>query len=146
MDNIRVTYSGLIAFAVSLIGVATGAIFVIIVTRQLEPEEFAIWIILGTMLSYVAISQSAVSYWTLRQVARDEAVAKTSVISSGMLSLGVLPLYFAAGNRLLRGGPRVLLFNGAFHASHPGQLCERGPPGNQPWLPAPQGELQHTGL
>ena len=95
MDNIRVTYSGLIAFAVSLIGVVTGAIFVIIVTRQLEPEEFAIWSILGTMLSYVAISQSAVSYWTLRQVARDEAVAKTSVISSGMLSLGVLPLYFA---------------------------------------------------
>ena len=39
MSSIRVTYSGLIAFGVSLIGVITGTIFVIMVTRKLTPDE-----------------------------------------------------------------------------------------------------------
>ena len=35
LNNIRVTYSGLIALLVSLIGVITGTVFVILITRKL---------------------------------------------------------------------------------------------------------------
>ena len=55
MGSIRVTYSGLIGFIISLIGVVTGTIFVIIVTRQLSPEDFGLWTLVGSIVSYVII-------------------------------------------------------------------------------------------
>ena len=93
MDDIRVTYSGLVAFGASLTSVVTGMVFIIIVTRQLTLEEFGVWSIIGSMILYFLISQSVISYWTVRQVARDEPVGKTAVASSILFSLGSLPLY-----------------------------------------------------
>ena len=46
MDDIRVTYSGLLGFAVAMGGMLAGLAFIIIVTRQLEPEEFGAWAII----------------------------------------------------------------------------------------------------
>ncbi len=93
MSEIRVTYSGLIAFVVGLISIFTGLVFVLIVTRRLTPEEFGTWSLLGTMLAYFLISEKIVSYWTTRQIARDEEIAKTSIFSSITFALGSIPLY-----------------------------------------------------
>jgi len=78
---------------VGLISVVTGLVFVLIITRRLSPEELGTWSLLGTMLAYFLISEKIISYWTTRQIARNEEVAKTSIFSSVIFSLGSIPLY-----------------------------------------------------
>jgi len=94
LSNIRVTYSGLIAFIVGLISVFTGLAFVLIVTRRLSPEEFGTWALIGNMIGYLLISETIISYWTIRQIARGEQVGKTSISSSTIFSFGAIPVYF----------------------------------------------------
>lgn len=93
MSNIRVTYSGLIALSVSLGSVLTGTVFTLIVTRRLSPEEFGTWSIIGSMISYFLVAEPVISFWTTRQIARGEKVAKTSIMSSAIFSMGSIPLY-----------------------------------------------------
>jgi len=91
MVGIRVTYSGLISFIISLSSVFTGLVFTIIVTRQLTPEEFGTWGIIGVMTGYVLILDPIVSYWTTREIARGQDSGKTSVTSSGIFaSIGMI--------------------------------------------------------
>jgi O-antigen/teichoic acid export membrane protein len=94
MSNVRVTYSGLIAFVVAIIGVITGTIFVIMVTRKLSPEEFGLWTLIGSLVGYVTIVEPIVTYWTTRQIARGERVGKTALSTSGMFSVAGIIAYF----------------------------------------------------
>ena len=93
LSNIRVTYSGLIAFAVGIGSLFTGMVFTLIVTRNLIPEEFGAWSIIGGMIGYFLISEPIISYWSTRQIARGEPVAKTSLYSSIVISMGSVPFY-----------------------------------------------------
>jgi len=95
LSDIRVTYSGLIAFAIGMLTVFTGLVFVLFITRSLSPEEFGTWSVIGGMVSYFLISERIISFWTTRQIARGENVGKTSITSSAVLSIGVIPIYFA---------------------------------------------------
>ena len=87
------TYSGLIAFGVSLIGVITGTIFVIMVTRKLTPDELGLWTLIGSLVGYVAIIDPIVTYWTTRQIARGERVGKTALSTSALFSMGGFGIY-----------------------------------------------------
>ena len=87
MNSIRVTYSGLISFAVMLISIITGLIFTLIVTRRLEQEEFGLWSLIGSLLVYVLIFEPISTYWTTRHVARNEQGALTGLLGSGFLSI-----------------------------------------------------------
>ena len=87
MSNIRVTYSGLISLAVGLSSLITGTIFTLIVTRSLTPEEFGTWGLIGGLLSYVLIAEPIISYWTTREVAREEKSGKTAIVTSSMFSV-----------------------------------------------------------
>ena len=51
MSNIRVTYSGLIAFLISTASVFTGIFFTVIVTRSLTPDEFGTWSLIGGLIT-----------------------------------------------------------------------------------------------
>lgn len=93
MSNVRVTYSGLIAFFVGVVSVATGLVFTLIVTRTLSPEEFGSWALIGNIIVYFLISERIISYWTTRQISRGVEVGKTSLTSSLLFSSGVIPLY-----------------------------------------------------
>ena len=93
MNNIRVTYSGLIALLVSLVGVITGTIFVILVTRKLTPDEFGLWTLLGSLVAYVLVVDPIVTYWSTRQVARGEKIGKTSLSVGGLFSLSGILVY-----------------------------------------------------
>ncbi len=93
MSNIRVTYSGLLAFVVGLFGIITGIIFTIIVTRQLTPDDLGLWTLIGSIVSYVVIIEPIISFWTTRQIARGEQVAKTSMATSGLFSLIAIIAY-----------------------------------------------------
>lgn len=93
LSNIRVTYSGLVGLTVGLISVLTGIVFTVIVTRRLSPEEFGIWAIIGSMITYFLLSETLISFWTTRQIARGENVGKTSISSSGLFAMGSIPGY-----------------------------------------------------
>ena len=93
MSSIRVTYSGLIAFVFSILSVITGIIFTLIVTRRLQPEEFGVWSIVGSMIGYFLIAEPIISYWTTRQIARGESVGKTSLFGSIFFGVGSIPIY-----------------------------------------------------
>lgn len=93
MSNVRVTYSGFIAFIVSLVGLVTGIIFVVMVTRKLTPEELGIWTLIGSMVGYVLIVEPVISTWTTRQIARGEKVGKTAIFTSGLFSVGGFTVY-----------------------------------------------------
>jgi len=93
MSSIRVTYSGLIAFVISILSVITGIIFTLIVTRRLQPEEFGVWSIVGSMTGYFLIAEPIISYWATRQIARGESVGKTSLFGSMFFAIGSIPIY-----------------------------------------------------
>ena len=74
-------------------GILAGLIFTVIVTRQLEPEEFGVWAVIGSMTSYSIVSGPIVFYWTTRQTARGKPVGKTSLVSSSLFAGGSVPIY-----------------------------------------------------
>lgn len=103
MSGIRVTYSGLISFVVGLASVFTGIIFVLIVTRQLTPEEFGTWNLIGGLIIYVIIIEPTIAYWVTREIARGKETGKTAVFFSGVFSIGgvlayLIIAYFIAQN------------------------------------------------
>ncbi len=102
MSDIRLTYTGLIAFVIRLVSVITGIIFIIIVTRNLTPDEFGLWRLIGSLISYVLIVEPITSYWVSRHVARGEPAAKTGLFTDGLFSVGasgayLLMIFFVAG-------------------------------------------------
>lgn len=94
MTEIRVTYSGLVSFAIGIASVLTGLIFTLIVTRELSQEEFGTWGLIGSLTTYVFIIEPIVSYWTIREIARGNESGRTALISNTMFSFGAVPIYF----------------------------------------------------
>ena len=91
MSNVRVTYSGLIAFVISIGSVFTGLIFTLIVTRQLTQIEFGMWSLIGGMTAYVFVVQPIIGYWVTREIARDQESGKTALVSNNIfMTIGVI--------------------------------------------------------
>jgi hypothetical protein len=91
LDKIRVTYSGLVSFGISLISIITGLFFTIIITRQLSIEEFGTWGIINGLLIYPVMIIPTITYWVTRETARNQESAITAIMSSGILSIfGIL--------------------------------------------------------
>jgi|TARA_B100001971_G_C18263686_1_gene589562 O-antigen/teichoic acid export membrane protein len=67
----------MIGFAIRLLSIFTGFIFIMLVTRQLSAEDFGTWIWISRLIGYVAFPVLAVNYWVTRFVARDFKAAKT---------------------------------------------------------------------
>lgn len=87
MSNIRVTYSGLISFVISIASVFTGLIFTLIVTRQLSQDEFGTWSLIGVLISYVLVIHPITTMWVTREIARGTDSGRTAIISTGLFSL-----------------------------------------------------------
>ncbi|MBA4717704.1 MAG: hypothetical protein HRO68_00760 [Nitrosopumilus sp.] len=87
MSNVRVTYSGLISFIITLSTLFTGIIFTLIVTRRLSPEDLGTWGLIGGLLTYVIVIEPIISTWTTREIARGIKSAKTAIVSSSSFSL-----------------------------------------------------------
>lgn len=93
MSNIRVHYSGFVAFIAGLISVGFGLIFTLTITRRLLPEEYGVWGLLLSIVNYLLISEVIFSYWSTRQIARSEDIGKSSILSSMLLSILMLPIF-----------------------------------------------------
>ena len=87
MSNVRVTYSGLISFIITLSTLITGIVFTLIVTRRLSPEDLGAWSLIGGLITYVIVIEPIISTWTTREIARGIKSAKTAIVSSTSFSL-----------------------------------------------------------
>ena len=81
MNDIRVTYSGLIAFLVGIGSIVTGTVFTLIITRQLSVEEFGTWNLIGSIIAYTLLLESPIFFWITREIARDKKSAKTGIVN-----------------------------------------------------------------
>ena len=96
MSNIRLTYSGLISFLISILSIFTGLIFTLIVTRRLDQTHFAIWSLIGGIIAYSMVFSPISNYWLARQIARGEKESITGIISAIIFSIAAIGVYFIA--------------------------------------------------
>jgi O-antigen/teichoic acid export membrane protein len=96
LSNIRLTYSGLITFALLLVSIVTGLIFTLIVTRKLDQIEFGLWSLIGSVVAYSLIFAPISNYWVRRHIARGEEEAVTGIISALIFASGGIVIYFIA--------------------------------------------------
>jgi O-antigen/teichoic acid export membrane protein len=96
MTGIRVTYSGLISFAAGIFTIITGLGFMIIVTRMLSPSEYGTWGVITGLLVYAMVFDTIIGYWAQRDIARDKKSGKTAFMSSGIISILGIIVYFIA--------------------------------------------------
>lgn len=93
MSGIRVTYSGLIAFVVGFLGIITGLIFTLIITREFTLDEYGSWSVIGSLVGYPIVFGAIVSYWTTREVARGIESGKTALVTSTFFSIIAMGVY-----------------------------------------------------
>ena len=91
MSEIRVNYSGLIAFVIGIVSVISGLIVTLIITRNLSSLEYGTWLLIINFIGYVIILEPIISYWATREIARKNETGTTAVISNGIFScVGIL--------------------------------------------------------
>jgi len=99
-QEIRIHYSGFILFAVKLATVTTGIAFTLIVANWLSQNEYGVWGVFNIIIPYFTMLSAAVSFWTMRFVARDrEGATKTGIIANltvatmaTLIYLGLMPV------------------------------------------------------
>ena len=84
MTEIRVTYSGLIAFVIGIISVISGLVVTVVITRSLTSFEYGTWTLILNLIGYVIILEPIISYWATREIARKTESGTTAVLSSGI--------------------------------------------------------------
>ncbi|MDW8042247.1 MAG: hypothetical protein RMJ75_05535 [Nitrososphaerota archaeon] len=87
MERIRLRFTGLTAYAASLITTLTGFVFTVVITRRLSVEELGTWRYIGTVINYFAIPVMLLGYWATRLTASGERVLRTFVAMSVGISV-----------------------------------------------------------
>ena len=110
-DGLRIAYAGSIQIVSQFSSLFTGLLFVIIVTRNLTVAEFGLWQVLGSVLGLALLPLAPISYWNVRQVARNQDVGKTALLSGFIVLPVMLMIYFAIAPTLGAEFFVVLLFS-----------------------------------
>jgi len=93
MNDIRVTFSGLISLVLGIINIPLGFGFMLIVTRTLEPTEYGTWGLISGIIVYATILEQIISYWSTREVARNQDSGKTAISSGLLFSMAGIVIY-----------------------------------------------------
>jgi O-antigen/teichoic acid export membrane protein len=105
-NEIRVQYSGFIIFASQILSVATGLVFTLLLTRNMNTAEFGIWTNIFDYTSYFALFSGVLPFWATRFMARDkEGTVKTSTIAQLSIAAVSTVVYF----------PAIIMITGAIH-------------------------------
>ena len=70
-----------------------GLVTILIITRNLTPEEFGTWTLIISLLVYVNYILPMITYWVTRETARGIESGKTAILSSGLFSCIGISLY-----------------------------------------------------
>lgn len=96
-QQIRLRYSGFIVFTTQLLGVITGLIFTLLLTRSMTAAEFGIWTNIFDYTPYFIIVGGILPFWVLRFAARGkEGAAKTAASSQLFIAIVATIIYLPA--------------------------------------------------
>ena len=96
-NQIRVQYSGFIIFASQILSVATGLIFTLLLTRNMDTSEYGIWTNIFDYTAYFWLFSGVLPFWATRFMARGkEGTVKTSVLAQLSIALVSTAAYFPA--------------------------------------------------
>ena len=79
--------TGLTVFAIRIASIFTGMGFLIIVTRSVSPSDFGLWEFILELVAFSSVPVNMMAFWVTRRVARGQAVAKTAMVLSLLLSV-----------------------------------------------------------
>jgi O-antigen/teichoic acid export membrane protein len=80
--EVRVRLSGLLIFLGKILSLFTGFAFSVYVARTLSKDEYGLWFLLMSLVSYFQVAQSIMPYWGGRDFARGLDVAKTLIAAN----------------------------------------------------------------
>lgn len=92
--RIRLQYGGFVIFSGQLIGVVTGLIFTLLLTRNMSVFQYGIWTNIFDYAAYFTVFSGLFPFWATRFVARGkEGAAKTSSLAQLIMTLAVSAIY-----------------------------------------------------
>ncbi len=101
-NEIRVQYSGFIVFASQIISLFTGVVFTLLLTRNMNTDEFGAWSFIFYVIGLFTLFSGLFPFWATRFVARGkEGAVKTAVISNFMVSLMAMTVYLLVVSGIL---------------------------------------------
>ena len=95
MSRVRLRLSGALMFAANLIGYLTGFLFTVFITRRLSEEEFGIWALIGSYITYSLMPFNLVSTWISRDAARGRKILSSAAALFALLTPISLIIYFS---------------------------------------------------
>ncbi len=90
-NQIRLRYSGFIVFTTQMLGIITGLIYTLLLTRNMTVSQYGIWTNIFDYTLYFMLFSSVLPFWVTRFTARGkQGTVKTSVFTQ--LTIGVVSL------------------------------------------------------
>ena len=96
-NQIRLQYSGFIIFTSQVIGIITGLIYTLLLTRNMTTHQFGIWTNIFDYTGYFLLFSGLLPFWATRFVARGKpGTVKTSVLAQLSIALLSVVIYLPA--------------------------------------------------
>ena len=87
-NQIRLQYSGFIIFTSQVLGIITGLIYTLLLTRNMTTSQFGIWTNIFDYTGYFLLFSGVLPFWTTRFVARaKKGTVKTSALAQLTIAL-----------------------------------------------------------
>jgi len=96
VSKVRLRLSGAMVFASNIVGYLTGLIFTVFITRRLSEEDFGVWALIGTFISYSLMPFNLVTGWISRDAARGKKVLGTAAVLLALLTPVSIIIYTLA--------------------------------------------------
>jgi O-antigen/teichoic acid export membrane protein len=96
-NQIRVQYSGFIIFSSQILSIATGLIFTLLLTRNMNTSQYGIWTNIFDYTAYFWLFSGLLPFWATRFMARGkEGTVKTSTTAQLVIALISTTVYLPA--------------------------------------------------
>jgi O-antigen/teichoic acid export membrane protein len=96
-NQIRLQYSGFIIFASQILSIVTGLAFTLLLTRNMNTDQYGIWTNIFDYTGYFALFSGVLPFWATRFMARNkEGTVKTSTLAQMSIALISVAIYFPA--------------------------------------------------
>ncbi len=96
-NQIRLHYSGFVVFTTQLLGVITGLIYTLLLTRNMSISQYGIWTNIFDYIAYFALFSSVLPFWATRFTAREkQGSVKTAVFAQLTIAVVSFLIYLPA--------------------------------------------------
>ncbi len=96
-NQIRLQYSGFIIFTSQVIGIITGLVYTLLLTRNMTTSQFGIWTNIFDYTGYFLLFSGLLPFWATRFMARGkEGTVKTGVLAQLLIALISVVIYLPA--------------------------------------------------